>query len=103
MNDTTETKSPRDIQSILSTQQTLNEKFCIKSSFNLEHLKKLFRLITMHKQMKIVVFWVVTPCSLIDGYQRSGGTCHFCLMDHSVTTQTTTIDIFTTVRTSDLR
>jgi hypothetical protein len=25
----------------------------------------------------IVVFWVVTPCSLVDGYRRFGGT--YCL------------------------
>jgi hypothetical protein len=35
-----------------------------------------FEVLTAVK-MLIVVFWVVTPCSLVGGYQRLGGTYSF--------------------------
>jgi hypothetical protein len=77
----------------------LNKKYYTKFSFNLEHLKQLFRLIIMHKQYKL---WVVTPHTLIDGCQCFGGICYFHLMGHSVTTQRTNTNIFTAVRMPDL-
>lgn len=47
----------------------------------------------------VVVFRVMTLCSLVDSYQCSAGTYHLCLL---VITHNTTIDIFRSVRTSYL-
>jgi hypothetical protein len=54
-------------------------------------------------RFKIAVFWVVAPCSLVEGYQRFRGPC--CLHHqgrlHGATTQKTAIFILTAVRTSN--
>jgi hypothetical protein len=49
--------------------------------------------------MKIAVFWVVAPCSLVEVYQRFRGPC--CLHHQGATTQKTAIFILTAVRTSN--
>jgi hypothetical protein len=61
--------------------------------------------------VKIAVFWVVAPCSLVEVYQRFRGPC--CLHHppssshpttlHGATTQKTAIFILTAVRTSNPR
>jgi hypothetical protein len=40
----------------------------------------------MAVKMLMVVFWIVMPCGLVGGYQRSGGTYHLQLHseDHTV-------------------
>jgi hypothetical protein len=48
--------------------------------------------------MKIAVFWVVAPCSLVEVYQRFRGPC--CL-HHQGIAQKTAIFILTAVRTSN--
>jgi ABC-type cobalamin transport system permease subunit len=60
-------------------------------------------------KIHIVIFWVLTPCSLVDWYQRFGGTCffHLVLKMEAVTvrcyvSQTTLTFLFAAVRTSDL-
>jgi hypothetical protein len=66
------------------------------------HLKTSSEFVTVD----IVVLGVVTPCSLVGGYQRFGGTYSLHLQGtilHSATTQKTTVDIFTAVTTSNLR
>jgi hypothetical protein len=66
--------------------------------------------------MMMLFFCVVTPCGLVDRYQRIGGT--YCLhiqgimaspipwnlpkIPHRVTTKNYNIDIFTAVRTSNV-
>jgi hypothetical protein len=65
--------------------------------------------------IKIIVFWVMTPCSLVDGYQPCEGTClpekgrrRFLrnVSDHYYTTryiiQKAAIQIVTAVETSDI-
>jgi hypothetical protein len=49
--------------------------------------------------LKIAVFWVVAPCSLVEVYQRFRGPC--CLQRQGATTQKTAIFILTAVRTSN--
>jgi hypothetical protein len=46
----------------------------------------------------VVVFWLVTLCGLVKGFQRFGGT--YCLHLHGVRTQKITVDILPAVRTS---
>jgi hypothetical protein len=55
--------------------------------------------------MKITVFWVVAPCSLVEVYWRYRGACCFHNQGdrlHSATTQKTAIFTLAAVRTSDL-
>jgi hypothetical protein len=40
--------------------------------------------------MKVTVFWVVMPCSVVDKYQHFGGTCYH----HSSTLKMEEIDSF---------
>jgi hypothetical protein len=61
-------------------------------------------------KMWIVVFWVVSPSSLVSGYQLfvriEDGGCksrYPLTSPHGVTTQKITFDIFTAVRTSSRR
>jgi hypothetical protein len=53
--------------------------------------------------MKIAVFWVVAPCSLVEVYQRFRGPCSHQQQTtlHGATTQKTAIFILTAVRTSN--
>jgi hypothetical protein len=58
----------------------------------------------------MAVFWVVTPCGLVGGYQRSEKHTASIFRNevthpagpHGVTTQKKTIDIFAAMRTSNL-
>jgi hypothetical protein len=55
--------------------------------------------------LSMLVFWVVIPCGLVGRYKRFGGA--YCLhlqgwSPHGDTTQKTTMDIVTAVRTSNL-
>jgi hypothetical protein len=46
-------------------------------------------------KMSIVIFWVIMPCGLVDGYQRFRGTYRLrltLLRQHGATIQKTTID-----------
>lgn len=64
--------------------------------------------ITSGKIMSIVVFWIMTPCSLLGGHQRFGETCiRLHVQDtwqplakqHGVMAQKTSIHIFIAVKT----
>jgi hypothetical protein len=73
-------------------------------------LRILFYIINRYKRdryMKMVLFWVVGPCSLVEVYQRFRGPC--CLHHqgdstrlHGATTRKTAIFILTAVRTWNL-
>jgi hypothetical protein len=72
---------------------------------NLSELQEI-HIIQSQILMKIAVFWVVAPCSLVEVYQRFRGPC--CLHHqgddgrlHGATTQKTAIFILTAVRTSN--
>jgi len=41
-------------------------------------LDAIFEVFTMVK-IQVEVFWVVTPCSVVTGYQCFGGSCYFHL------------------------
>jgi hypothetical protein len=51
--------------------------------------------------MKIAVFWVVAPCSLVEVYQRFRGPCCLHHQGDRPKTQKTAIFILTAVRTSN--
>jgi hypothetical protein len=53
--------------------------------------------------LSIVVFWVVTPCGLIGGYQRFGGTCHFHFQRRSHFTSIFRVEVISTVKMDVIR
>jgi hypothetical protein len=53
----------------------------------------------LEPSVAIVIFWVVTPCGLVDGDRRFGGTYS---LHGGIATQKNTIDIFTGARTSNI-
>jgi hypothetical protein len=79
-----------------STHKELEEKVVIlkKKQNKLQHKKVGFEVFTA-VSMKMAVFWVVAPCSLVEVYRRFRGPC--CLHHqgdialHGPTTQKTAI------------
>jgi len=62
----------------------------------------------IHTSLKVTVFWNVTLCCLVDGYQSVGGTARFsCILVsnskwHGITSCKKEIFIVTSLRTSNL-
>jgi hypothetical protein len=59
----------------------------------------IFKAYPFKMQLKVMVFWDVTPYILVDGYQRFGGTC--CPGDGG--SSETLVPIEYTTRQSQLR
>jgi hypothetical protein len=61
----------------------------LRTSNNKQLVYKVGFEVLTAASMKMAVFWVVAPCSLVEVYQRFRGTC--CLHHQDVTTQNTVI------------
>jgi hypothetical protein len=82
---TSASEREREGWSVLQTPVTTTENFMIVS---ISYKKVKFEVITA-ANMKMAVFWVVDPCSLVEVYRRFRGAC--CLNHHGATTQKTAI------------
>jgi hypothetical protein len=69
---------------IHTAEPLVSEPSCLEAESTTENLKTYksagFKVLTA-ASMKMAVFWVVEPCSLVEVYQRFRGTC--CLLPPS--------------------